>query len=370
MEGLVNQPHLFSNVFKGRTVMITGHTGFKGAWLSLWLHELGARVVGYSLAAAPDSLYSEAGLDDLIESHEGDILDTRSLERVFAAACPDVLFHLAAQSLVRPSYAQPEETFMVNAIGVLRVLEAARKTSTLAACVVATSDKCYENETPTLHAESDPLGGRDPYSASKACAEMIAVTYARSFFQGRPPLATVRAGNVLGGGDWAPERIVPDAVRSLRAGSAIELRNPEAVRPWQFVLEPLSGYLLVAAHQLSRPSEPFGAWNFGPSGAQTTTVSQLIDGLIERWGKGSWRRVEARGGHEAPILQLDSRKAGKHLGWRPVYGFPEMVAATVDWYKQKDSIGARRLCRAQLEAYIASAAEAGLAWTGSKTIPA
>jgi CDP-glucose 4,6-dehydratase len=366
---------LFNGAFSGKRVLVTGHTGFKGSWLSLWLTELGAKVSGLALPpSTKPSLFEDLGLEGLVDSRLGDIRDPAFLAQTLRETRPEVVFHLAAQPLVRLSYEQPVETLAVNALGTANLLEAIRNTGGVSVCEVITTDKCYENdESGRPYRESDRLGGHDPYSASKACAELVVSSYRDSFF---PPkdirrhnvsLSSARAGNVIGGGDWAQDRLLPDCARALAAGRPIELRNPRSVRPWQFVLEPLSGYLRLASLQLAEPARYAQAWNFGPSEDSAFTTGELADLFIRSWGSGRWVSPEAKGSpapHEAGTLQLDSGKARELLEWRPVYGVAEAVSRTADWYRasQDPRFNALGYTRAQIEDYAASALEAGLSW--------
>ena len=331
----------FSGAFRGKNIVVTGHSGFKGGWLSLWLASLGARVTGIALAPpAGPSFFASVGLDRLVDHR---IADIRSAEQ-FAAACvgaePEILIHMAAQALVRPSYAAPVETFHTNVVGTAVVLEAARAMPSLKAIIVVTSDKCYENrEWVWPYRETDPLGGADPYSASKGCTEIVAAAYRRSFFSapGGPRLATVRAGNVFGGGDWAVDRLVPDIIRAAIAGCPVVIRNPRSVRPWQHVLEPLSGYLALAARLLAPDGADFAdAWNFGPDQSAFIDVETLARGLVECWGTDAPELAMAdpgSGPHEAAMLTLDSSRAQARLGWRPRLSNAEAVAMTAAWYR-------------------------------------
>ncbi len=348
----------FSNAFTGKRVFVTGHTGFKGAWLSLWLTELGAKVYGYALKPeGKPNLYDQLGLSKLVGSTLGDVLDAVKLRRAVAEARPEFVFHLAAQPLVRRSYREPAETFAVNVQGTANLLEAVRKTPSVRVCQVITSDKCYENlEREAPYRETDALGGRDPYSASKACAELVVASYRRSFFQDGVSLASVRAGNVIGGGDWAEDRIVPDCVRSLMRGKPIVVRNPASVRPWQHVLDPLSGYLTLAAAQAAAPRRNAEAWNFGPSAEASLTVGQLADRVVAAWGSGKWINAGADGQpHEAGLLKLDCAKARQRLGWRPLFDADEAIARMVAWYRAASRRGfdALAFTREQIGAYAA-----------------
>jgi CDP-glucose 4,6-dehydratase len=321
----------------GRRVLVTGHTGFKGSWLSLWLESLGARVTGLALAPETEpALFEVLGLGTRLHDHRADVRDPAAVARVFDACRPEVVFHLAAQALVRDSYREPVATFATNVMGTAHVLEAARRCDSLRAVVVATSDKCYENdETGRAFREGDPLGGRDPYSASKAGAELVAASW-RASFPGTScaALATVRAGNVIGGGDWARDRIVPDLVRGFAAGQPVPIRNPRAVRPWQHVLEPLAGYLRVAEVLLEGGADCATAWNFGPDAAGALPVAELVAQAAARWGDGAqWTHDAEPQPHEARLLQLDSARARTRLGWVPRWTTGRAIDETIDWYR-------------------------------------
>jgi CDP-glucose 4,6-dehydratase len=319
-----------------RSVFLTGHTGFKGGWLATWLLQLGARVVGYALPPhTTPSYFLRCGLDTRMSSHTGDVRDADAVRRALVEARPSVVFHLAAQPIVRLSYRAPAETIAVNVLGTTHVLEAVRHAPSVESVVVVTSDKCYENvERPDGYREDDPLGGHDPYSASKAGAELVAAAYRRSFFsETGPAVATVRAGNVIGGGDWALDRLVPDAMRAIARGEPVRVRNPAAVRPWQHVLEPLGGYLALA-ERLASDRRFGGAWNFGPHDDDAVPVSTLISLVTEQWAGSRWEPApEASPPHEAGLLRLDCRKAHTTLGWRPVLRLRDTVEMLVAWYR-------------------------------------
>ncbi len=363
---------LFDGMYAGRRVLVTGHTGFKGSWLCEWLLGLGAEVSGFALEPPTDpSLFDELGLSGRLSLHRiGDVRDLDAVRAVFADARPEVVFHMAAQPLVRLSYDQPVETYATNVMGTVNVLEAVRGCAGVRAVVNVTSDKCYENlETGQAYKESDPMGGWDPYSSSKGCAELVTSAYRRSFFgtESHVALVSVRAGNVVGGGDWALDRIVPDCVRALAAGRPIVVRNPDAVRPWQHVLEPLSGYLLVGSRMLAGGHAFDGPWNFGPAARGTVRVREVVDALVDAWGSGSWTmpEVSAPQVHEATLLALDIAKATSELGWVPLYGVERTLHVTAAWYGGRhggEDVGG--LTRADIGAYVAEGRRAGAVWTG------
>ncbi len=336
MDQMVNKRSL--EIFRGRRVLVTGDTGFKGSWLCLWLHQLGAQVYGYALPPErEEDHFNLLGLDNIILHVTGDIRDFAAVKAVFDRFQPEILFHLAAQPLVRYSYTEPKLTFDTNVAGSVNMLEAARQCVSLKALVYVTSDKCYRNnEWIWGYRENDELGGHDPYSASKAAAELVFSSYRDSFFHARPDFgaASVRAGNVIGGGDWAADRIVPDAIRALQSEKVIFLRNPNATRPWQHVLEPLSGYLLTAAKLLSDPKRYAGAWNFGPNAQSIRTVKDLAEVIVADWGSG---RVEVapqlNAAHEANLLHLNCDKAHQLLHWQPKWDVTRAIGETVAWYR-------------------------------------
>ena len=350
--------------FQGRNVLVTGHTGFKGAWLSMWLHELGANVFGYSLP--PDNeqgVFQAAKISSLLSDDiHADIRDPAKLTNVFHDVRPDVVFHLAAQPLVRESYAIPRETHETNYMGTCNVLEAVRERSQACAVVIVTTDKCYENKEQVWgYRENDRLGGHDPYSASKAAAEIVAASYRDSFFpvnqmhEHGVGIATARAGNVIGGGDWAKDRIIPDMVRSLIEKKAVDIRNPHAVRPWQHVLEPLHGYLSIASQLLdSRVPSASTAWNFGPGPEGHKTVGDLVSLFHELWGDGDWEPDGVEHPHETSFLSLAIDKAVNQLGWTPTWNFRKTVSKTVEWYRsqQGNATNMQESCRADITAFI------------------
>ncbi|HEY4031008.1 MAG TPA: CDP-glucose 4,6-dehydratase [Caulobacteraceae bacterium] len=341
-------------------VLVTGHTGFKGAWLAEWLLAQGAVVGGLALPPDGPSLYGDLGLDSRTLSVMADILDADATHRAVADFAPDIVFHLAAQSLVRPSYADPAHTFAVNVMGTVNVIEAARAAASVRAVVCATSDKCYENdETGRAFAEGDALGGKDPYSASKGAAEIVAGSYRRAVMplDRRPRLATVRAGNVIGGGDRALDRLIPDLARAFAAGRAPVLRNPGAVRPWQHVLEPLRGYLALGRALLDGEAVE-GPWNFGPNAEAEVTVGEIAGRFARAWGPSAPAPViEPSPLSEAGMLRLDSAKAAAGLDWRPALGLDEAVAMTADWWRAQiaDPAGIAAFTSAQIARYEAGA---------------
>jgi CDP-glucose 4,6-dehydratase len=350
LEAVVN-----SKFWAGKRVFLTGHTGFKGSWLALWLSALGARVSAFALPPPTSpSLWTLAERSSGVKSTMGDIRDPAALGTALAAAEPEIIFHLAAQSLVRASYADPVGTYATNIMGTVHLFEAARKAQARA-IVNVTSDKCYDNVgLERGYREDDPMGGHDPYSSSKGCAELVTLAYRSSFLK---PLASARAGNVIGGGDWAVDRIVPDVVRAVAAGKPVEVRNPNAVRPWQHVLEPLGGYLLLAERLHERPTEHAEGWNFGPNDADAVPVEKLVSSIVRLWGPpAEWKPDRGEHPREAHFLRLDSAKARSRLGWKPRLRLETALEWTVDWYKrQARGEDARALTLAQIERYMAVA---------------
>lgn len=352
-----------ANCWKGTRVLVTGHTGFKGGWLSLWLQKNGADVLGYALAPPTNpSLFESANVARGMQSVIGDIRDYDAVAKVMAGFRPEVVFHLAAQSLVIPSYADPIGTYATNVMGTVHLLEAARVAANPRAFVVVTSDKCYENsEWVWGYRESDPMGGRDPYSNSKGCAELVTAAFRQSYFSASATaasptmgLASARAGNVIGGGDWATDRLVPDFIRAMSKGEAIRVRRPKATRPWQHVLEPLSGYLRLAERLLGQDSAEFASgWNFGPAEADTMSVADLVQILCARWGAdASFTLDEGDHPHEAMLLKLDCSKSRALLGWRPRLGVNSAIAWTVDWHKaQHTGADMRAFTLSQIEQF-------------------
>jgi CDP-glucose 4,6-dehydratase len=354
----------FGDCYRGRRVLLTGHTGFKGSWLALWLQRLGAEVTG--LALDPDSQPSHWDLLQLgIADHRIDIRDAAAVAATVRAADPEIVFHLAAQPLVRRSYRDPVETWSTNLMGTVNVLEACRQALSLRAIVVVTTDKCYENrEWEWGYRESDPLGGHDPYSASKAATELAVASYRAAFFHTpkAPLLASARAGNVIGGGDWAEDRLVPDLVRAVTAGTIMEIRSPGATRPWQHVLEPLSGYLCLGRMLLAGHRECADAWNFGPDSDSNRSVGDVLALLQKQWPAVRWQATSQPQPHEARLLHLDSAKARQRLGWKPVWSLDDSLNATSDWYRAYLERGTL-VSAAQLDAYFAAAQRADIAWS-------
>ncbi len=376
MEGVVKSGTVasrsFAGAFAGKRVLVTGHTGFKGSWLCEWLLALGAEVTGLALPpATTPALFDELGLAGRMKDRRGDIRDLATVRAAVEAARPDFVFHLAAQPLVRLSYAQPVETYATNIMGTVHLLEAVRLAGIRCTVVVVTTDKCYEN-TERAHAyrEDEPMGGHDPYSSSKGATELVVSAYRRSYFSAADSpvrLASARAGNVIGGGDWALDRIVPDCIRSLQRGEVIPVRNRHATRPWQHVLEPLGGYLWLAAQLAAAKSsgELAAAFNFGPTPAATQPVAALVAEVLKHW-PGKWEdRTEPKAVHEATLLSLAIDKAARVLGWKPVWDFPATIAQTVEWYRavSADSTVAAGLTRRQIAAYEATAPALNLTWT-------
>lgn len=355
-----------AGIYSGKRVLITGHTGFKGSWLTLWLSHLGATTFGYALAPPTNpSLFELLRLADIIDHQVADIRDESNLTKAVARAKPDIIFHLAAQSLVRESYDTPFETVEINTLGTIRLMEAVRRLGQPVSMVMVTSDKCYENK-EWLHAyrETDPLGGHDPYSASKAGAELFISSWRKSFFHPDAisshgiRLASARAGNVVGGGDWTKDNLVPDCIRALQVQKTIEVRNPLATRPWQHVIEALGGYLLLGAKLLeaspAAAAQYCDAFNFGPRVDSNRNVRELVEKVISDWGNGSWRDVsDKRSPHEASLLSISIDKAYHVLGWQPKLSFDETIYQTVDWYRtlHERSADLREVTLKQIKAY-------------------
>lgn len=324
--------------YKNKKVFVTGHTGFKGSWLTLWLNALGAEVMGYSLLPdAEPSLFNVINIESKCKSVFGNILDKEKLEKTMADFNPDIVFHLAAQPLVRKSYSEPLLTYETNVIGTFNVLETARKCSSVKAFVNVTTDKCYENrEIEHAYCEHEPMGGHDMYSSSKACVEIMSSSFRRSFLQEglSYSMATARAGNVIGGGDWAEDRLIPDCVRFINENKPIEIRNPLAIRPWQHVLEPLSGYLILGQKLYEEGEKYAQAFNFGPGASSVLTVADVAKKVVENYGKGVVIINKNDDLHEANLLMLSAEKAREYLNWMPKYNADEAIQKTVEWYKR------------------------------------
>lgn len=359
---------LFGDAYRGKRVLVTGHTGFKGSWLSLWLNQLGAKVVGISLAPETQpSHWSLLGLESTVQHHELDIRQSSEVASVFKSTQPEVVFHLAAQPLVRRSYRDPLETWSTNVMGTANVLEACRQTRSVRAILAVTTDKCYENqEWAWGYRENDRLGGHDPYSASKAGSELVAASYRRAFFHtdGSPLLATARAGNVIGGGDWSEDRLIADLVRVMAANQSLEIRSPNATRPWQHVLESLSGYLLLG-QKLTEGDKNFdGAWNFGPERSGNRTVADVLNRLKTYWPEMQWHQTTRPQPHEANLLYLDSAKARCELGWQPVWNLDTTLEKTAEWYRSFLNIKTT-ISSQQLAQYVDAAQNAQVGWVSA-----
>jgi CDP-glucose 4,6-dehydratase len=352
----------FVAFYSGKKVLVTGHTGFKGGWLTIWLRLLGAEVVG--LALPPETqpnLFSAARVADGIVSEFGDVRDFATVKKVLSRHNPDIVIHNAAQALVRRSYREPVETYATNVMGTVHVLEAARATPSVRSIVVVTSDKCYENrESMTPYKEEDAMGGHDPYSSSKGAAELVASAYRRSFFNGESSaaLASARAGNVIGGGDWSEDRLIPDIVRGIASDTPIIIRRPDSIRPWQHVLEPLSGYLLLASKLYEDRGRYADAWNFGPAADDPVTAAEIADRVRTIWGKGDVRiQPDTDAPHEATYLRLNCTKSSQHLGWNSQRRLEDALDWTVQWYKafyDRSSITPRAMTENQIHSYMES----------------
>ncbi|MEW6026480.1 MAG: CDP-glucose 4,6-dehydratase [Planctomycetota bacterium] len=329
------------NIYNNKRILVTGHTGFKGSWLTLWLLELGAEVTGYALppSTKPD-LFGTLNLSKRINHITGDIRDFTKLKKSIKRHKPDAVIHMAAQPLVRRSYLEPKYTYEVNVLGTVNVLDAVRQTNTVRAVINVTSDKCYENKEQVAgYKETDPMGGYDPYSSSKGCAELVTAAYIKSFFNPDKykshgvAVASVRAGNVVGGGDWSKDRLIPDCIRALTKNKPIVIRNPYAIRPWQYVLEPLYGYLLLGSHLLKEETKYIGAWNFGPNKSNIVPVETVVKKIINVWGKGNYRIIPDKKLHEATLLNLDIAKSKALLKWQPRMNIADTLENTINWYK-------------------------------------
>jgi len=364
---------IFNDVYRGKKVLVTGHTGFKGSWLSLWLTSLGADVTGISayLPSSPCN-FEVLGLDKKMKNYKNDIRELGKIQKIFDKTKPEIVFHLAAQAIVKNAHEFPKNTFDTNIGGTTNILECIRNTSSIKAAVIITSDKCYQNlEWPWGYRETDRLGGDDPYSASKACAEIVCNAYIKSYFSKRakkyfPRISTTRAGNVIGGGDWAKDRIIPDCIRALAIGREINIRNPKATRPWQHVFEPLSGYLWVGASLLESDTYHGHAFNFGPDAKVNQSVKELINLIIELWGKGSWKKEnDAKIIKENILLKLCCDKALHYLKWHSILSFYDSVRMTAEWYKSyyDGKVDMYQFSLSQISYFIAEAENQNLNWT-------
>lgn len=365
LEDLVSEMNQY--FWKNKRVLVSGHTGFKGSWLALWLLRKGAKVAGLSLEPPSNpSLFELSGLREKTQTTIGDIRDYATVKKVFDKFQPEIVFHMAAQALVRPSYQNPVETYATNIMGTVHMFEATRQSQSVRAFVNITSDKCYENrEWAWGYRENEPMGGFDPYSSSKGCAELVTAAYRRSFFKGAASgvkgsrligFASARAGNVVGGGDWAEDRLIPDCIRALCKGDSIGIRNPHSIRPWQHVLEPVGGYLLLAEKLWDNPEEFSAGWNFGPETVDAQPVQWLVDRIVKLWGgDASWELLEeAHKPHEAHYLKLDCSLAREKLGWRPRMDLDRTLEWTVKWYRAHADQGKSviaKLCASQLAEY-------------------
>lgn len=359
----------FKGFYKGKRVLVTGHTGFKGSWLIMWLNLLGAEVIGYSLEPVYDyNMFDLCGLNKGIVHIIGDIRDNEKLHKTILEYKPEIVFHLAAQALVRASYKEPYYTFDTNIMGTVNLYESIRATDTVNTIITVTSDKCYENKEFVYgYREIDPMGGDDPYSSSKGCVELITASYRKSFFDKKDiAISTVRAGNVIGGGDWSNDRLIPDCVRAINNNEEIVLRNPHSVRPWQHVLEPLSGYLWLGVLMYENQKKYSSCWNFGPEGDDNFTVEKIVRYFIDKWQKGSYSVDNSNHPHEASQLNLDISKAKFYLGWKPIFSVSEAIEKTVNWYKEfyfSKNKSLNSFSVKQLNEYCKKAKEKKLCWT-------
>ena len=359
---MVKDIDIFNGFFAGKRVLVTGHTGFKGSWLSIWLHELGAEVIGVAKDPYTDrDNYVLSGLKDKITDLRGDIINGEQMKAIFKKYQPEIVFHLAAQPLVRLSYEIPVETYQTNVMGTINIMEAMRCTDSVKVGVMITTDKCYDNKEQIWgYRENEPMGGYDPYSSSKGAAEIAINSWRRSFFNpddyGKKhyvSISSVRAGNVIGGGDWALDRIIPDCIKALEEDQPIEIRSPKAIRPWQHVLEPLSGYMLLASKMWTEPTKYCEGWNFGPNTESIADVWTVASEVVKDYGKGELKDVsDPHALHEANLLMLDINKAKFKLGWTPRMNLKECVALTVGWYREYQNQPVYTLCKDQIKEYI------------------
>lgn len=354
---------VFNGFFRGKKVLVTGHTGFKGSWLSIWLHELGAEVIGVSLDPFSErDNFVLSGIGAKIKADiRADIRDGQKMKEIFAEHKPEIVFHLAAQPLVRLSYKKPVETYETNVMGTIHILEAIRATDSVKVGVMITTDKCYENKEQLRgYKEDDPFGGYDPYSSSKGACEVVIQSWRRSFFNPNQfekhgkSIASARAGNVIGGGDWALDRIIPDCIKALEADRVIDIRSPKSVRPWEHVLEPLSGYMLLAKKMWEQPTVFCEGWNFGPEAESVSTVWEVASELVRNYGKGKLKdSSDPNAVHEAKLLMLDITKAKSKLGWRPRLNMQQTLALVADWYKKYTEENVYNLCVREINEFLA-----------------
>ncbi len=363
--------------YKGKKVLVTGHTGFKGSWLTLWLNELGADVIGYSLETPTNpSLFKILRLNKKITHIIGDVRDEKKIKKIFKKYKPEIVFHLAAQPLVRYSYKYPRLTYETNIMGTVNTFEAARETKSVKVIINITTDKCYKNKESIVgYEENDPMGGYDPYSSSKGCSELITSAYRNSFFNPKDfkekhnvIISSVRAGNVIGGGDWAEDRLIPDCIRALTKNETLIIRSPNAVRPWQYVLEPLSGYLHLGSVMWNKGIKYGQAWNFGPENKDILKVEEVLKKVITIFGKGNYKVKEENKLHETKLLMLNIKKAKDLLKWRPIYNVNESIKKTIEWYRNyyNNSIDMNDYSLNQIKQYINKAIEKGVEWAKNK----
>lgn len=347
---------MFNNFYKDKKILITGHTGFKGSWLTIWLNMLGAKVIGFALdPKTKKDNFVLSHIAEEIKDYRGDIRDKVKVFNLFTKEKPEIVFHLAAQPIVLESYSEPVYTYETNIMGTVNVLESIRKTPSVQIAIIITSDKCYENKEQLIgYCENDPMGGYDPYSSSKGASELIISSYRNSFFKNsNKKIASVRAGNVIGGGDWSDYRLIPDCIKSLENGEIIKIRNPYSVRPWQHVLEPLGGYLWLGYKMMNEPGKFNEAWNFGPEVNMTAPVKEVVEKLVKIYGKGAWEDISDKNKHyEAGLLKLDITKARQKLKWEPLLDFTKTLNLTVEWYKNYRKQNARQICEQQIEMYM------------------
>ena len=362
MEGLVIMVDIFNNFYKEKRVLVTGHTGFKGSWLAIWLNELGAEVIGVANDPYSDKdNYVLSGIGSKIKANiRADIRNCLRMKELFNEYQPEIVFHLAAQPLVRLSYEIPVETYETNVMGTINIMESIRSTNSVKVGVMITTDKCYENKEQMWgYRENEPMGGFDPYSSSKGAAEIAIQSWRRSFFnpdeysKHGKSIASVRAGNVIGGGDWALDRIIPDCIRAIEANKTIEIRSPKAIRPWQHVLEPLSGYMHLASMMWNEPTKYCESWNFGPRAESISNVWDVATKLISNYGKGELKDIsDSNALHEAKLLMLDISKAKFKLGWEPRMNLDQCIAMVTDWYKRYNNEEVYNLCVEQIQTYV------------------